>query len=103
MADKKRYSDSTTFVKNGRRGEKDPSMYKVSAFSTTVYSSIPKSDDDIYVITQEGDRLDLLAHQFYGDVSLWWYIARANNVFTFNVPENIQLRIPGSTQYAQGT
>ena len=72
-------------------------------YRSTLYENIPVSDNDIYIITQYGDRLDLLAHQFYGDVSLWWYIARANNVFTFNVPENIQLRIPGSTQYAQGT
>jgi hypothetical protein len=72
-------------------------------YRSTLYENIPVSDNDIYIITQYGDRLDLLAHQFYGDVNLWWYIARANNVFTFNVPENIQLRIPGSTQYAQGT
>ena len=72
-------------------------------YRSTLYENVPVSDNDIYIITQYGDRLDLLAHQFYGDVNLWWYIARANNVFTFNVPENIQLRIPGSTQYAQGT
>ena len=102
MANKKRYSDSTTFVKNVRRGEKDPSMYKVSAFSTTVYSSIPKSDDDIYVITQEGDRLDLLAHQFYGDVSLWWYIAKANNLKFITLDVGKRLRIPATTKYAVG-
>ena len=72
-------------------------------YRSTLFDNVPVSDNDIYIITQYGDRLDLLAHQFYGDVSLWWYIARANTVFTFNVPENIQLRIPGSTQYAQGT
>ncbi len=72
-------------------------------YRSTLYENVPVSDNDIYIITQYGDRLDLLAHQFYGDVNLWWYIARANNVFTFNVPENIQLRIPGSTEYAQGT
>ncbi len=71
-------------------------------YRSTLFENIPTSDDDVYVITQYGDRLDLLAYQFYGDVTLWWYIARANNLFSFNVPENIQLRIPGSTQYAQG-
>ena len=71
-------------------------------YRSTYYDNIPVSDDDIYVITQYGDRLDLLAYNFYGDVSLWWYIARANNLFTLNVPENIQLRIPSSTEYAQG-
>ena len=73
-----------------------------SYYKTTIFDKIPKSESDIYVITQFGDRLDLLAHQFYGDVSLWWYIARANDLNQLVVPENIQLRIPGSTQYAKG-
>ena len=67
-----------------------------------MFSNIPKADDDIYVLSQWGDRLDLLAHQFYGDTTLWWYIARANNLFTINIPTNMQLRIPGSTKYARG-
>ena len=46
---------------------------------TTLYENVPKTNDDIYVMTQYGDRLDLLAHQFYGDSSLWWFIAKANN------------------------
>jgi len=69
---------------------------------TTIFDKIPKLDSDIYVTTQYGDRLDLLAHQFYGDSSLWWYIARANDLNTMIVSANIQLRIPGSTQYAKG-
>ena len=73
-----------------------------SYYKSTTFEKIPKTDADIYVITQYGDRLDLLANQFYGDVSLWWYIARANNLNSVLVPENIQLRIPGSTQYAKG-
>ena len=39
---------------------------------TYIPKSIPKKDDDIYIITQETDRLDLLASQFYGDSTLWW-------------------------------
>ena len=73
-----------------------------SYYKTTIYDKIPKTDSDIYVITQYGDRLDLLAHQFYGDVSLWWYIARANDLNSILIPENIQLRIPGTKQYAKG-
>tara|TARA_R100001509_G_C4753985_1_gene177373 strand:- start:178 stop:447 length:270 start_codon:yes stop_codon:yes gene_type:complete len=75
---------------------------KKSFYKTTTFEKIPKSDSDIYVITQYGDRLDLLASQFYGDVTLWWYIARANDLNTMIVPENIQLRIPGTTEYAKG-
>tara|TARA_R100000234_G_scaffold85021_1_gene54110 strand:- start:763 stop:1032 length:270 start_codon:yes stop_codon:yes gene_type:complete len=73
-----------------------------SYYKTTIFDKVPKSNNDIYVITQYGDRLDLLAYEYYGDVSLWWYIARANDLNTMIVPENIQLRIPGSTTYAKG-
>ena len=48
--------------------------YKV----TNNYPEIPLSSDDIYVITNFGDRLDLMANQFYGDSTLYWIIASAN-------------------------
>ena len=43
-----------------------------------LYPNIPKSDSDIYVVTQTGDRLDALENQFYGDSSLWWIIVPNN-------------------------
>ena len=66
------------------------------------YPEVPLSFDDIYVITKREDRLDLLANQFYGDATFWWYIARANNLNSMVIPENIQLRIPGTLDYIQG-
>ena len=42
------------------------------------YPEIGKDANDIYVITEWGDRFDLLAHQFYGDISLWWIITNVN-------------------------
>lgn len=49
----------------------------------------------LYTVT-EGERLDLLAAEFYGDSELWWLIARANPEVFY--PENIEygtiLRIP---------
>lgn len=65
-------------------------------YKSKVYPKIPKSDNDIYVITQGGDRLDTLAYQFYEDSSLWWIIASANNVHDapFALAEGTQLRIP---------
>lgn len=39
---------------------------------------IEKQDDDIYVITSVGERLDLLAWKYYSNVDLWWVIAAAN-------------------------
>ena len=68
----------------------------------TIYMEIPEHPDDFYVISQYGDRLDTLAYKYYGDVTLWWYIAKANNLRTMNIPTNLQLRIPGTTKYARG-
>lgn len=47
---------------------------------TNIPQTIEKRDDDIYIITQESDRLDLLANEFYNDSRLWWIIAQANNL-----------------------
>ena len=82
---------------------KSPSNYNITSYNTVIYSAIPETDSDIYVITQHGDRLDNLAHQFYGDPSLWWYIAKANNLSFMTLPIGTSLRIPGTTQYAIGT
>ena len=61
------------------------------------YPNIPVSENDFYVITSEGDRLDLLAQSYYRDSTLWWIIAMANNNATkgllFPAP-GTQLRIP---------
>lgn len=65
-------------------------------YRTRLYPNIPKTDKDIYIVTQTGDRLDTLANQFYGDSSLWWIIATANNIHdaTFAVEDGTTLRVP---------
>ncbi len=73
-----------------------------TVFGTTVYDDVPQINDDVYVITQEGDRLDNLAFEYYGDQHLWWFIARANNIKAMNVPVGTRLRIPISTENAKG-
>ena len=62
--------------------------------------TIPKSPNDIYVITVTGDRLDLIANQYYGSPEFWWIIASANSVGlgTTALESGIQLRIPGDVQ-----
>ena len=61
------------------------------------YPEIPLSEKDLYFIMQEGDRLDLLANQIYGDPSLWWIISSANSNLKQNslyVPTGTQIRVP---------
>jgi nucleoid-associated protein YgaU len=65
-------------------------------YRTTRYPKLPKQQSDLYVISREGDRLDLLANEFYKDPRYWWVLAEANNVGkgTMIVPSGLQLRIP---------
>lgn len=67
-----------------------------NVFRTKLYPNIPLSDSDIYAVTQTGDRMDTLAHQFFGDASLWWIIATANNIHDapFALVDGTILRIP---------
>ena len=37
-------------------------------------------DSDKYINVIVGTRVDNLAFQYYGDISLWWIIARANGL-----------------------
>jgi hypothetical protein len=73
------------------------------SLGTTLYNKIPERDDDLYIITQYGDRLDTLAHHFYGTPNLWWYLAKANHLTFVTIPVGTSLRIPASTEYAVGT
>ena len=76
-----------------RRGTNNKGVYKYLK-----YPNIPLSIDDIYATTLVGDRLDLIANQFYKDVDLWWVIATANpDVIrrdSFNLKPGLQVRIP---------
>jgi hypothetical protein len=62
------------------------------------YPIVPQQENDIYAITEWGDRFESLAFQFYGDVTLWWVIAIANpNIVNFSsifLPIGSQIRIP---------
>ena len=74
----------------------------VSSYGTTLYQRIPETNGDLHVISTEGDRLDNLAFKFYGDPNLWWYIAKANNLNSINVPAGKSLVIPASAAGAIG-
>lgn len=48
------------------------------------------------VITQEFDRIDLLADRYYEDPTMWWVIAYANpEIHVWDpIPVGVELRIP---------
>ena len=67
-------------------------------FKYIKYPNIPLSINDIYAITVDGDRLDLIANQFYKNVDLWWIITTANPDIirrdSFNLKSGLEIRIP---------
>lgn len=64
--------------------------------TSVIYPPIPRTPEDIYVITTPGDRIDLLAYKYYQDVNKSWIISEANGVGkgTHSLPAGLQLRIP---------
>ena len=79
----------------------DKNILKIK-YDTTIYKKVEEKDDDMFFISQHGDRCDNLANRFYGDPELWWFIARVNNLKTMNIPAGTSLRIPVSIIDAEG-
>ena len=65
-------------------------------FKPTIYPRITIRDSDIFIYPRFGDRLDNLAYKYYKDVSLWWIIAKANNLDSAHIGLDVdkQIRIP---------
>jgi hypothetical protein len=82
-----RYQNTSIGISNKKR------YYK-----TIIYPQIDPKPDDVYVITVFGDRLESLAYDYYGDVSLWWIISSSNNIpkDSIFIPVGSQIRIPSN-------
>jgi len=68
----------------------------------TKYPSLVPSNNDTYIVARAEDRLDLIATDFYGDPTLWWVVAMANDLpgDSMYTPLGFQLRIPGNLSNA---
>ena len=84
-----RYNSIEKFKKNG-----------VSRIGTSYLPKFEEQNSDILLISTEGDRCDLLAEEFYGDSTFWWYIASVNNLKSNNIEAGTQLRVPTSIENA---
>lgn len=71
-------------------------------YDAKIYPEIPRSNNDLYVITSFGDRYDLLANRYYKSPSLWWVISSANPEYIGSLypPIGVQLRIPADISVA---
>jgi len=68
----------------------------------TQYPNLVPSNEDYYIISRDQDRLDLIAYDFYGDATLWWVIAMANDLPGDSMfpPLGFQLRVPANIDAA---
>ena len=66
------------------------------SYQTTRIPVIPKSYEDRYIFSRDGDRLDQLAYDLYGDPRYWVLLANANKLGkgSLMVPPGLQLRLP---------
>jgi len=80
-----RYRDSTLVVDSGTRW----------ISPETPFVDTDPRYDDVYHVIQQHDRLDLLAHRYLGEATLWWVIAEYNDIFwIFDLEVGATLRIP---------
>lgn len=64
---------------------------------------VPDATDSTFTVRgAEGGRLDSISNMFYGTPSLWWVIARANNIQDplLDIAQGTNLRIPSRTRLA---
>jgi hypothetical protein len=85
MASRYRYATNLTTTDTKRK-----------YLGSVIYPRIKASNDDMYIVSEGGDRLDILASKYYNDQNLWWIIAIANNLndASYSIEDGIQLRIP---------
>jgi nucleoid-associated protein YgaU len=92
--------EASNIIPNSRKVESDGSVKQVRRLSSILYPNFD-TVEDTRIISQEGDRLDLLAKEYYGDETFWFVIARSNNLGkgTMVIPPGTIVRIPYYTDY----
>jgi hypothetical protein len=89
-----RYESCNT-ISRAKRLKPDGSERLVSRLSTIFYPTF-SNNEDIYIISHLGDRLDNVSYDYYGDPTFWFVIAVANNLGrgTLSIPPGLVIRIP---------
>jgi len=74
---------------------------KVVRVGTSYLPTVEDKNSDILLIAIQGDRCDLISHQYYGSPEYWWFIASVNNLKSNNIEAGTQIRVPSSTVEAK--
>ena len=75
--------------------EQTKNKFGKRVYKTTMYPHIRKRDNDLYITSKDGDRLDVLSNKYYNSADLWWIIAQANHIGkgTLVIEPWLQIRI----------
>ena len=87
-------------IPNSRKVESDGNVKIVRRLSSVMYPDF-STVDDTKIISQQGDRLDLLSKEYYGDETFWFTIAKANGLGkgSMIIPPGRIITIPFYTDY----
>jgi hypothetical protein len=74
---------------------------KRKRYNSSIPPKINSTTEDIYIIARSGDRLDMLAYEYYEDHSLWWVLAEANKLGkgSLDCPAGMRIRIPAQQEW----
>ena len=91
--------EETKIISNAKKIDTNGNETTVRRLSTTIYPDFLRNGTGTRIISQDGDRLDNLAKEFYGDERLWFVIARANDIGkgSMAVPKGEVIVIPYET------
>ena len=65
-------------------------------YKPTIVPNVPIKDSDIFVYPIYGERFETIAQRYYNDSTLWWIIAKANELSKGQISADPlkKLRIP---------
>lgn len=91
----RRYSNSTVYsVGTARGASKSPVVIQEAVDSGRLKPEVR--------VLQEGERLDTIAGEVYGDSTLWWIIAAASKIgWSLQVPPGTRILIPSLEQVSR--
>jgi hypothetical protein len=88
----RRYTDSTVYILGRARGASNsPRRVREAIEAGTL--------DYEERVLQEGERLDAIAGELYGDSTMWWAIAAASGIgWSLQVPPGTRVLVPVLSQ-----
>ena len=73
---------------------------KIQRIGTSDLPNLKEDNSDVLLIATDGDRGDLISHEYYGTPEFWWFVASINNLKSNNIEAGTQLRVPISLEQA---